>query len=238
MEKFLTLRTVRLFSKAWPWIQQKTTLFILTLLLACTTATRAQSPSEGRFSLAVYAGSGFLIGPSNLSPHGIDHRQAYKHGLTTDIRAYYDAKHVGLVGMKFNFFSASGNYQLNGQIPVAEDINLFYIAPQWGDRCRMNNRLQAEYVLGVGYLNYRNEGVTGGIERQYTRGIFAANIDLALYYDLGRNFHIGLSASFLGGKSSSLKEKTDGKTATVKLEKWDQIKVNRADLTLSILRIF
>ncbi|MDO4163633.1 MAG: hypothetical protein Q4D56_04495 [Bacteroides sp.] len=210
----------------------------IAFMLTAMAAASAQTASEGRFSLAVYAGSGILISPSNLSAYGVNHRQEYKHGLSADIRAYYDFKDFGLVGLKCNEFIASANYLSDGATAVAEDVFLFYLAPQLGDRRRLTDRLSLEYVFGIGYMYYQSESLAGSTERERTKGFLAANTDLSGYYRLKDTLSLGLSFSFVGGRTSSLKEKANGKKQNIELSDWNRIKVNRIDISVSLHAIF
>lgn len=208
-------------------------ILLFALLSAVSLSSFAQPASEGKFSLSAELGTGQLFGNSNLSPYGASYRGAYDKGFSGSIKAFW-VPDDWLVGLKYNFFTASENYEAGGMGMLAEDVNLNYIAPQVGLRRMVAPRLCMEYTIGAGYMHYRAEGFANGKERPtYSTGFLGANMDLGFSYRLYKGFYLGVGASLTGGNSSSLTEKDGGLEREMDLEKWNRIRVLRADFHLS-----
>lgn len=213
-------------------------ILLFVLLSAVSFTSFAQSSSEGRFSLSAELGTGQLFGNSNLSPYGARYRDAYDKGFSGSIKAFW-VPDDWLVGLKYNFFTASENYEADDMGMLAENVNLNYIAPQVGLRRMITPRLCMEYTIGAGYMHYRAEGFADGKEQPtYSTGFLGANMDLGFSYRLYKEFYMGAGASLIGGNSSSLDVDDDGVEGTVDLSKWNKIRVLRADFHLSFKAVF
>lgn len=202
-------------------------------LLVCFTFVSAQQKEENKFSLSVDLGAGQLFANSNLSPYGVYSRDAYSSGFSGNIKAAYRPDKTWQVGLKYNFFMASPNYELQSGAAVADDTELHYIAPQVGLMRELSDRFALEYMVGVGYMHYRCKSLNNSVENNYKKGFLAANMDCTLSYRVYQNTYIGVGASLMGGQTSSLKEKTSGKWQNVDRDDWNRIKVLRADFFLS-----
>lgn len=207
-------------------------LFLCTLFAYIAFAT-AQQQTESRLSLSAELGMGHLFANSNLSPSGIHYRGEHDNGFSGSVRLSYQLDKLWSVGVKYNFFTTSGNYTLDGGMRVADDVCLHYIAPQVGLKRKLRNRFLLDYALGVGCMHYQNKGLYDKQEQTYTKSFLASNIDMMISYKLYEGFYIGLGASVTGGKASSLKEKAGGVEQTLDLDKWNRIKVVRTDLLLT-----
>ncbi|SHI70746.1 outer membrane beta-barrel protein [Bacteroides stercorirosoris] len=204
------------------------------LFLLCTAFIRAQTYSDSKFSISIDLGAGSFFGHSNLSSYGVDYRGEYKNGFSGNIKASYLLDKKFQVGLKFNLFSASENYDLAKETQAADDLDLIYIAPQIGYRKLIAPNWCFDCMVGVGYMHYQSKSLYNEMERECNKGFLGANADLGLNRHLYRNLYMGASVSVMGGHTSSLKEKMKGKEETLKLDKWNRIKVLRADLMLSI----
>lgn len=119
---------------------------------------------------------------------------------------------------------------------VADDASLHYVGPQVGLRYALGKGFSMAYALGVGCMMYDSHLLENGeTERESRTAFFAANIDMNLSYRVYKGLHLGLTASVNGGQSGSLKQKLDGtELPKLDLDKWDKIKVIKADIMFSI----
>lgn len=190
----------------------------------------AQSTSvEERFSLEAEVGLGYLFGSSNLSPYGIDYRKTYNNGFSYNAKIGWMLDKTWIVGVKYNAFIASENYNREVEGKTADNLEVHYIAPQIGFRKKWHDKWQMEWVVGIGYLYYHNKSFCKNTEKIYTTGALGGNTDLTFSYQLYKNFYMGIGASLTGGHSSSLKEKSEEYNQTIHLNEWNRIKIQRAD---------
>ena len=210
------------------------------LYFISTAFINAQSVSNNKFSVSVDLGAGSVFGHSNLSSYGVDYRKEYKSGFSGHIKASYLLNKAFQVGLKFNLFSASENYNLARandlakSTQIAEDVELLYIAPQIGYRTMITDKWCLDCMAGAGYTHYNSESLNKETERECNKGFLGANADLSLTRHLYRNLYMGANISVMGGHTSSLKVETEGKEETLELNKWNRINVLRADVMLSI----
>ena len=186
-------------------------ILLFVLFSAVSFASFAQSSSEGKFTLSAEFGAGHLLGNSNLSPYGVSYRDAYDKSFSSNVEVFWLLDELWQVGLKYNFFTASENYEVDGVGMLAENVNLNYIAPQVGLR-RM--------------------------KPTYSTDFLGANMDLGFSYRLYKGFYMGAGASLIGGNSSSLDVDDNGVEGTVDLSKWNKIRVLRADFHLSFKAVF
>jgi hypothetical protein len=217
----------------------KRIILSITCLLIGIAAVSAQNFSEGRFSMSLHLGESVLFGHSNLSAHGIHFRKEHKHGFSADLRAFYDVKDFGLIGLKLNGFLSAANHEQGGT-SIAEDLTIFYIAPQIGDRCRLTKKIHLEYALGAGHMYYQSKSFIGDNENEFlgNKGFLGANADLSFSYNINKHFSIGAGVSLVGGSTSSLKAEYKNEKKDHTLDKQDKIKMARADFALSVKRVF
>jgi hypothetical protein len=213
-------------------------VFIICALLSVVAlSSSAQETWKQRISATLDMGVGVLTGNSNLSPYGIDYRKTYKTGFSGNLNLNYRFDDDFLVGLKFNGFNASGNYTLSADERVAEDLQLTYIAPQFGYSVKFAKRFRWDWIVGLGYLRYYNEGLLNDTERKFTGNMLGSNVDMTLTYRLFKGVHIGVNTSLMYRVSGSkLKMKEGSTTTTLKPDKWNEIKMHRFDAQL-VLRI-
>lgn len=209
-------------------------IFTFTLCLISTVFINAQSLTNDKLSVSVDLGAGYLFGHSNLSSYGVNYRGEYKSGFSGNIKASYLLNKTFQAGFKFNLFSASENYDLTKGTQVADDLELIYIAPQIGYRTIITEKWCLDCMAGAGYMHYQSKSLYSEAERKCKKGFIGANADLSLTRHLYKNLYMGANISVMGGHTSSLKESIEGEKETLKLDKWNRIKVIRADVMLSI----
>lgn len=208
---------------------------LLFLLLLCATFIKAQNYNDRKISVSVDLGAGTHFAHSNLSSYGVGYRGEYKNGFSGNIKASYLLDKIFQVGLKFNLFSASENYELVKDTQVADNLDLIYIAPQLGYRKMIAENWSFDCMVGVGYMHYQSKSLCWETERKCTKGFLGGNVDLGFTRHLYRNLYMGAGISLMGGHTSSLKENVEGKEEnTLNLDKWNRIKVLRADLLLSV----
>lgn len=212
----------------------KKILVVLCLSIFCAAFTSAQSFTDEKLSVSVDLGAGCLFGSSNLSSYGVDYRGEYNSGFSGNIKASYLFGKAFQAGVKFNLFEASENFSVAEDVSVADDVELYYIALQIGFRNMFTDKWCMEYMIGAGYMHYKSKSLYDTVDRECTKGFFGANADITITRHLYRNLYMGANISVMGGKASSFKEKAEGVTATVDLDKWNRIKVLRADFALTI----
>lgn len=141
------------------------------LYFISTAFINAQSVSNNKFSVSVDLGAGSVFGHSNLSSYGVDYRKEYKSGFSGNIKASYLLNKAFQVGLKFNLFSASENYNLARandlakSTQIAEDVELLYIAPQIGYRTMITDKWCLDCMAGAGYTHYNSESLNKETER-------------------------------------------------------------------------
>lgn len=207
------------------------------MTLLCTAFATAQTYDDSKLSVAVDFGTGTFFGRSNLSSFGVNYRGEYKNGFNGNIKVNYLMDKEVQMGVKFNFSSVCENYnrivaEQNGQ--VTDDVNLLYIAPQVGYRRKLTEKWYFDCMVGLGYMHYQSQSLYNGTERECSKGFLGSNADLGLTRHLFGNLYMGANVSLTGGQTSSLEEKAEGKKETIKLDKWNRIRILKADVALSI----
>lgn len=217
-------------------------LILFCLLLVSISFIQAQdslrtkeTPLRGRLSLSLYNGLGQNVFSGNLSSQGVYQRKHYRTGMVTGIQAVYNLDNL-LLGTKLDTWGVSTEYKPEeGKSMLADDASLVYAACLLGARSELQGNFYLDYVVGCGYLHYDSKSISDGVESDKYTGMFGYNLDVLLAYRWNRHFSLGLGASYLGGKSSTLTEKTAGQKTKIKLDKWDTIKVKRVDVYLSLV---
>lgn len=210
-------------------------LFLLFVLITSTTASIcAQSLTNERLSMTFDVGAGVLLGNSNLSSYGADYQKNFNCGLSANIEANYKIKKDFLIGAKFNLFTASENLGTKEGESIAEDVQLYYIAPQVGFSKKFAKSWHFDWLMGGGYMHYNSKSQLESNELKCNKGFFGANFDLNITRHLFKHIYLGAGVSFMGGNTSELKTELGNTEQTVKLNDTDKIKMLRADFTLSI----
>lgn len=218
----------------------RTSILILALTLVSAMSAYAQNSKQADerviASFCVGVGEGFA--KSNLSSYGVHYRDKLKSGMSYSLSVLYKFNSEFILGAKFSQFVASDNYMLNEGGAVAEDLDLYYVAPQIGTRYAIGEKWDLDVNIGVGYMYYHNKSLYEETERKCTKGFLGSNLDLEITRKVYGNLSIGVGLSLTGGNTSSLKESMGGKSETLKLDKWNKIQVVRTDLTLTLKRTF
>ncbi len=215
----------------------KKIILALCLMGCCTFAALAQSSAEkGKISWETEFGAGLVFGDSNLSSYGVNYRGEYKSGFSSNVKIAYRFKNSRLLGIKYNIFTATGDYSIENN-PVADNLKIEYIGPQIGYRGQVSPKWHLDMMTGLGYMRYKSVSQLAGVERKATKGFWGGNYDMSLSRQIRNGFYLGFSASFMDGRTSSLKVKTGGKSEKVKLDGWNKIKIWRADFMVTIKAI-
>ena len=164
-------------------------LFVLSAMVGF-----AQSFSKDKLFISVEGGKGVLF-----------------------VKALYRIDKFWVAGLKFNLSGTSANYALDDGTNVADNVDLWYLGPQLGFKIPINERTFFSYVLGVGYLHYRNEG--------------RSNADFKL------TDHLAVNGGFsiLTGDFKKIKATVDDKKETLRPDKLDRIYVRRLDFQLGLV---
>lgn len=203
-------------------------LLALFFLSLCITV---HSQEQERFSFSVSAGKGNLFGKSNLSVMGCEYRSAYDKGFDANMKVAYLVNRIFQIGVKYDFFQSAGDFTLSNGSMVVSDAELNYIAPQVGIRKNITNKLLCEFMVGAGYVHYKNSGEYGGNEYKATKGFCASNFDASFFYRIYNHVYLGIGASFMGGNASSFD--MDG-AGTVDLEGRDKLKLRKGDVFVTV----
>lgn len=212
------------------------TFLTLSLLMATANARPADEDKSSPMSLSVELGSGILFANSNISPYGIGCRSAYGNGFSANVKMDYALGRVWTAGVKYNYFTTSADYGISTGGWAADNVSLHYVGPQVGLRYALGKDFSLGYALGVGCMMYDSNLLESGeTELDSHTAFFAANIDMNLSYRVRKGLYLGFTASVSGGQSGSLKQKQDGeKQPELDLDKWDRIRVIKADVMFSI----
>lgn len=209
---------------------------LIAILLLMTAVSYSQNASDTRLQVTAELGTGVLFGPSNLSAWGVDYRNEYNSGFTGNVKALYRLNKILVVGLKYSLFVASENYELSKDERVADDVSLNYIAPQIGCRRMINEKFIFGYAIGAGYLRYDCKSRLSETEYKFNSASWGANADFTLDYQLLECMAIGFDISLMGGNRFKKLNETvgDAKEVTLHPEKWDRLKVMRADFLLGV----
>lgn len=135
--------------------------------------------------------------------------------------------------MKLSHFLAGESLSTElGSTP--EDVELYYIAPQFGIQYKINDKWTYEQMIGAGYVHYGSNSLMKDVERKCTRGFMGGNLDLIVTRHLFKNIYLGAGASLMLGQTSKLTEKMSGQKRDIELGKFDKIKLDRADFYITI----
>lgn len=206
---------------------------MLAMVVICTPCLFAQSSENEKFQMSVDAGVGMLLGNSNISSYGANYRKDFNSGFILNVRTNYRVDDCFLVGLKLSNFIAGENLSTElGAIP--EDVELYYIAPQFGMQYKFAEKWTYEQMIGAGYVHYGSNSLMKDVERKCSRGFMGANLDLIITRHLFKNIYLGAGASLMLGQTSKLTEKMGGQKRDIELGKFDKIKLDRADFYITI----
>lgn len=209
--------------------------FILLFLWLCyCIGSFGQKRSQADFFISADFGIGILMGKSNLSPVGNDYRKEYKTGITANLISFYSFnKRVG-IGVKYNYFGTSGEYDLVGEhVNYKDDICIHYIAPQFGYFMVLNRNFRLNYGIGIGIMHYKNN--VGSMEWKTSSNSLATNIDVNLTYKITKNVSFQTGLSYLKGNNfKKVKQNVDGIESSLIWENERRIRLHRIDYTIGI----
>lgn len=209
--------------------------FVLSFLFVLfTLAGFAQNFSEDKLFISVEGGKSVLFGKANLSPFGVDYRGEYDGGMMCGVKALYRIDKFWVAGLKFNLSATSANYALDDETKVADNVELWYLGPQLGFKLPINDRLLFSYVVGVGYLHYRDEGRSAA-DFKCKSGVMAGNMDFLLEYKLTKHLAVNGGFSVLSGDFKKIKMTVNDKKETIRPDKLDRIYMRRIDFQIGLV---
>ncbi len=212
-------------------------MFALCLLIAGYGSVSAQNISDESVSISVDAGPGITFGSSNLSAAGSAYRGEHKNGFSVNVAGNVYIKRI-ILGMKYNHFTASKNYGPTG-IDFDDNVNVRYYAPQIGYRTYLSSKTAIDWSVGAGYLHYNSELLNAGTEYRYSGHAWGKNADLAIIRKLSKHMDLGFGTSIMSAHVNSLDQRQFHRSAhTLTLDKWDRIKIKRADFYVSMRASF
>ena len=148
---------------------------ILFIAFSPSLSLQAQEHEEGGWipknQFAISGGIGWLgvAQKPNLSPWGKAYNKELK--IASEVGLRYSRlwqrndKSAHGIGMKFTLLQGDADYILEGSdIPVMDKIFLTYLAPQYVNVTRLRKVFQVGIHVGIGYLNYHNNGTKNGME--------------------------------------------------------------------------
>ncbi len=211
-------------------------VLVLSLLVATANARPTDGDKSSPISVAAELGGGILFANSNISPYGVGCRSAYGNGFSANVKMDYALGRVWTVGVKYNYFTTSADYGISTGGWAADDVTLHYVGPQVGLRYALGKGVSLGYAVGVGCMLYDSNLLESGEkELEHNTAFLAANVDMSLSYRVRKGLYLGITASVNGGQSGSLKQKQDGQSLPdLDLDKWDKIRVVKADVMFSI----
>lgn len=215
-------------------------VFVCFLFVLFCMSVSAQTYSGDKFIVSAELGQGVLFGRSNLSAFGVDYRGEYKKGFSGNVRALFLIDKSWAVGLKYNLFSSSANYALFDGNRVADDVDVQYVAPQFGIRRMINEKFVLSGTLGAGYMHYQSNGIyDGNGEFECTSSSLGVNMDFMLEYRLFKNFAVSGGVSFLGSNGfKKIKVMQDEESETLRPDKWNRIRMLRVDYILGFMVYF
>ncbi|MDR0811148.1 MAG: hypothetical protein LBN23_02575 [Paludibacter sp.] len=209
---------------------KKRSIFLLTILLSAWFLCHA----DGHFVYEIGFGGGIAVGNQNLSPWGVAYRQYYdKPTLNLNANVAYLYADKTLVGLKYQMFTTTGDYQLSTIENIIENVTVNYIAPQIGLHYSISRYFAINAQAGGGYMRYAGKGLNNKKEYSFYSDLIAANADFSLEYKLNKRnsllFNIsGVSTLY----SKDLYLDIDNNKQNLNPDKWNTIKVNKVDLAL------
>jgi len=184
-------------------------------------------------------GKSVLATRHNISPWGIRYRGNYSGGTNFNAQANYIFKDQrSSLGLKLDMFGTAGNYEIENNQLVAENINVFYLAPQIGSFYFINPRVSFFYGIGVGYALYQNGGLLNNTEYNIYSHMLGVNADMSLDYMLTKRVAIGGKFSVFGAFSDKQHREIEGNKSDISMDKWNKIQPIRTDFSIFLRRYF
>ena len=169
-------------------------------LQAQKTASGTREAGSPSFSAEVGIGANLLPNYGQmLSPQGVHYRNQYNPVTGAYVQLNYVFRNRDMLGIRYAGYSTMGNYELATGQRMAENIQYQYVAPQYGFLQPVTRRANFLLTVGVGYLNYKNDGLMDNTEVKVVSHMLGVNAGLALDWQLTRNFSVGCRIDALGG---------------------------------------
>ena len=212
--------------------------FFATFGFAYTAQAQNTNEWSPRFMSDAGFGKSTLIGFQNLSPWGVHYRGNYNSGVYMQLQGNYILKDHSFWGFKFDVFTTTGNYEIESNQRVAENISVLYFAPQMGDIRSISSRMSIVTNVGAGYSLYDNSGLLDNTEYRMISHMLGVNLDFSIDYSFTKNFIIGCKTSGFAAYSWKLNRDIGGVKDKIELDKWDRINPARFDFSIFLRRYF
>ena len=209
-------------------------------LQAQKTAADTRETVTPSFSAEVGIGANLLPNYGQmLSPQGVHYRNQYNPVTGAYVQLNYVFRNRDMLGIRYAGYSTMGNYDLATGQRMAENIRYQYVAPQYGFLQPVTRRANFLLTVGVGYLNYKNDGLMDNTEVKVVSHMLGVNAGLALDWQLTRNFSVGCRIDALGGFLGDKQHRTIGnETNRVETNRWNTIRVTQLDLGIYLRGYF
>ena len=200
----------------------------------------AQDTNErsSKFMYEVGFGKGYTLGEQNLSPWGVHYRGNYDGGFYLQLQGNYIKKNCFFYGLKVDMFITAGNYEIENNQRVAENIFLAYFAPQMGFIRSISPRVSIVTNAGVGYSLYESNGLLENTEYRINSHLFGVNTDFSVDYLLAKKLTIGCKTSLFAAYSEKLHREIGGVKDKITTNKWNAIAPCRFDFSVFLRRYF
>lgn len=218
-------------------------IFLLLAALLVSVSTLADNETtdpvvrekKSNWEIQGSTGITFLTGKSNLSPLGINYRNHYSHGWSNTLQVY----HKTGIGLMYSALNTSGNYQIDDGDSYADDIFIYYIAPQMKADFKISPRVNFYVNLGLGYLHYKNQAYVNDEKTTFTSQSFGVNGGLQLEYKVSDIFSFILESNTIGGRGfKKLKAKSEGGIVEISPSKHNRIRLSSTSLNLGFILKF
>lgn len=118
-------------------------------------------------------------------------------------------------------------------IPVNDKVFLTYLAPQYINIGRLFERFQVGIHLGIGYLNYHNNGMKGGMKCITNGSGIGGNASTTWSYLITPRLAVGVEIGMTAGHIWNLHQNYNGVKTTFHLD--DDCKFNPSRFDSMIL---
>ena len=185
-----------------------------------------------KFTYEAGFGKSILAGFQNMSPWGVHYRGNYNSGYGINAQFNYIFKDRSLLGLKFDGFGVAGNYKIEDNQLVTENINTYYLAPQLGWWRSISPRVSFLSNIGVGYALYQSSGLLDNTEYSIYSHMLGFNVDISLDYLITKQTSIGCKTSVFGAFSDKQYREIGGEKSEFKMDKWNKINPSKIDFSI------
>lgn len=158
----------------------------------------------------------------NLSPWGKAYNKEIK--IASEVGFRYsrlwqrNSKSAYGVGLKLTLLQGKADYMLKEpNIPVNDKVFLTYLAPQYINIGRLFERFQVGIHLGIGYLNYHNNGMKNGMKCITNGSGIGSNASTTWSYLITPRLAIGVEIGMMAGHIWNLHQNYNGVKTTLHL---------------------